>query len=83
MLLRPASRLVLSRTVERQVRRKSQRIERQGMQRIHFLCDILQRDAAHPADRIGKIFINHVSVDPDRLKDLGTLVRLDRGDPHL
>ena len=34
-------------------------------------------------DRPRKIGINDTSVDADGLKDLGTLVGLDRGDSHL
>ena len=53
------------------------------MQRIHLFFNIFQRNTAHPAYRSRKIGINDTSVNSDRLKDLGTLIGLDRGNPHL
>ena len=53
------------------------------MKRIHIVCDVLERDTADTADRIGKVLVHNILGDTDCLKDLCTLVRLDRGDTHL
>ncbi len=53
------------------------------MQRFRLVFNILQGNASHTAYRIGEIFIDHFFANTDRLKNLGALVRLDRGDSHL
>ncbi len=53
------------------------------MQRIHFLLDIFQGNSTHTAYRVGKIPVDHVPVNADGLKDLGALIGLNRGYPHL
>ena len=42
--------------------------------------DVYKRQTA---DRVGKIFVNDIFINTDRLEDLRTLVRLDRGNTHL
>ena len=82
MLLRAAAHLVMPRAVKRQIRGKSQRIKRLGMQFIHLSLNILYGDAAHTADRVGEILVDHFPVNADRLKNLGALIGLDGADSH-
>ncbi len=83
MLLRTASRLVLSGTVKRQIRRKTKRVKRKRMQIVHLFCNIRKTNPANPAYRICEIFIYHVRIYPDRLKNLRALIRLNCGNAHL
>ena len=53
------------------------------MQCIHLFLDIFQCDTAHTAHGIGKVFIDHIRINADGLKDLRALIGLDRGNPHL
>ena len=53
------------------------------MQIIYIFRNIIQCDAANTADRICKVFIDHALIDTDGFKDLGSMVRLDRGNTHL
>ena len=82
MLLPTAARFMLSGTVQCQVCRKPQRVKCQRVQRIHFVCNIFQRDAAHSANGIRKIPVHHVRINSDCLKNLRALIRLNRGNAH-
>ncbi len=82
MLFPAAARFMLSGTVQRQICRKPQRVKRQRMQGVHFVCDILQGNAAYSANGIGKIPVHHLRIYADCLKYLGTLIGLYRGYAH-
>ena len=45
---------------------------------IYLFFDIFQCDTTHTAYGIGKIFLNDIFRNANRLKDLRTLIRLDR-----
>ena len=53
------------------------------MQCVYIVLDIFQSDSADTAHGICEIFVNYILVDTDRFKDLGSLIRLDRGNTHL
>ena len=53
------------------------------MQGVHLFLDILQGNAAYPAHRISEVFVDHLFVNADRLKNLRALIGLDRGNAHL
>ena len=38
--------------------------------RFHSRLNLLQADAAHPADGTGEVLVDDILVDADRLKDL-------------
>ena len=82
MLLAAAPHLMTARTVQSQIIFQAQWVESPGMQRILLSFNIFQRDTADPADRIGKIFLDHITVYAQRFKNLRAFIRLDRGDPH-
>lgn len=69
--------------VQSQVIGQSQQIERFGMVHIHIFRDIIKGDTFHPADGVGKVFVNDIFADAHRLKDLGTLIGLQSGNTHL
>ena len=71
VLLPLTSHLVSSLTVQLQIYRKSQRVKSAGMKFIHLSLQVFQRDAAHPADGICKIFINQLLGDSHCLKNPG------------
>ena len=50
---------------------------------FHPFTDLFQSDTFYPTDRVGEIAVNHFCADPDALKDLSCLIRLNGGDPHL
>ena len=83
MLFPGASLFMKTQAVQSQAGVQSQRIECSRMQRFHLFLDLFQADAPDAADRVGKIFVHHFFVDADRLKNLGTQVRLDRRNTHL
>ena len=83
MLLLAAAHFVVANAVQGGICPQSQRIESSGMQVIHILLDILQGNAADPADGVRKVFVNDAAVDTNGLKNLGTLVGLDGGNTHL
>ena len=83
VLLPAASALMASHTFQRQVHIQTQRVKGCGVKLIRLLCDIVQRNAAHPADRSGKVFIYYLLVNSDGLENLGALVGLNRGNAHL
>ena len=60
MLLLSGPFLVTSHTFQGQIHIQPQRIKCRGMEHIHIICNILQGDSTHPADRIGEIFINNL-----------------------
>ncbi len=66
-----------------QINRKSKRVKRPAVLLIAGPADILQSDASHRAYGAGKIRADHFVRNADRFKDLASLIRLDRGDPHL
>ena len=62
---------------------QSQRIESGGMQPIHVVFDILQGDAADPADSSCEIFVDQFTAQTDGFKVFGALIRLQSGNAHL
>ena len=62
---------------------QAQGVEGLAVVPLHALADLVQADAAHPADGVGEIPVHHLPVDAHALEDLGGLVGLDGGDAHL
>ena len=83
VLLTLASCFVASDAVQCQIGRQLQRIECLGMTLIHIFCNVFQGNTADTADRTGEVFVDDILGDTDSLENLGTLIRLDRGDTHL
>ena len=81
--LAAASHLVLAYAVQRQIGVQSQGIKSLAVALVHILCDILQGNSAHAAHSSGEIFLDNILGNTDGLEDLGTLIRLDRGNTHL
>ena len=50
---------------------------------FHVLLDIVDGDAAHPADGVGEVFVNDLFADAHRLENLAALIGLDGGNAHL
>ena len=50
---------------------------------IYIVLNILDGNTPDPADRVGKVFINHFLADTDGFENLGALIRLDGGNTHL
>ncbi len=82
MLIPTASHLVVPRAVKGQVAPQSQGVKCPGMQLIHLLFHILQRDAAHPAHRVAEIPADNLRVNADCFENPGTLIGLDGTDSH-
>ena len=70
-------------TLQCKIRLSSQWIKCLTVTQFHILLYLFHGNPAHPAEGVGKIRINDLFGDAHRLEDLGTLVRLDRGDAHL
>ena len=83
MLLAPTLGFMFAYTVQCHIHFQSQRIKRLGMERNIIFGNFLNANTAHTAHRIRKIVINKFCPQPDCLKNLRSLVRLDRRDPHL
>ena len=49
----------------------------------HRVGDLLHADAAHAADGVAEIAVDHVLIDAHGLKDLGAAVGLNGGNAHL
>ena len=60
-----------------------QRVERLLVAVFHVLLDIVDGDAAHPADGVGEVFVNDLFADAHRFKNLAALIGLDGGNAHL
>ena len=60
-----------------------QRIEGMVMPPLDPLGDLLQANARHRADGIGKVAVDDLFADAHRLKNLGGLVGLQGGNAHL
>ncbi len=78
-----ASHLMPAHAVQGQIRIEPQRVKGLRVQGVRLLRDIIQRDTAHTADGVGKVFIYNVRSDTDGLKNLGALIGLNRGNSHL
>ena len=78
-----ASKTVASDALQCQVRIQPQRIKCLTVEPFHIFFDFLHGDASHPADGMGKIFVDHFFGDSHSLKNLGSLIRLDCGNSHL
>ena len=83
MRIGSASHLVAPLAVKGYIGFKSQRIIGCGMKRIDIVFDILDGNSADAADRIGEILVNDIFINTKCLKNLGTLIRLDRRNTHL
>ena len=82
MLFSLTAHFVRTHTVKSQIRIQPQRVKGFRMEFFHIFLNILQSNTADPAYGSGKILIDHLFGDTYRLKDLGSLVGLDRGDSH-
>ena len=69
---------MLSDAVQCHIYSKSQRIKGLCMECSIIFCNLLNSDSTDTADCIGKITIDKVTLQTDRLKDLCSLIRLDR-----
>ena len=78
-----ASHLVCTDTVKCQVCVQSQRIKGFRVKSVYVLLDIFQCDSAYTAYSSCKVFIDNILRDTDCLKDLRSLIRLDRRNTHL
>ena len=83
VLLTLTSCFMTSETVQRQIRRQFQRIKCLRMTLINVFCNVFQCNTADTADRTSEVFVDYILRDTDSFEDLGTLIRLDRGDTHL
>ena len=68
--------------VKSEIRVQAQRIEGFGMKFFHSVLNVFQGNAAHTAYSSCKISVDHFPGNAHRLKDLGSLIGLDSGDPH-
>ena len=73
---------VSSLTVQRHIDSQSQGIKRFRMERRVIRGDLLDSDPAHTAYRVCEIPVDKILLQSDRLKDLCSLVRLDRRNTH-
>ncbi len=82
MFFTAAAHLMAAGAVQGEIRLQAQRVKCARMQHILLPLYIAQGNAAHPAHCIGKIFVDHIHVDTDGLKNLRPLVGLNGGNPH-
>ena len=54
-----------------------------GVTATDLLGDLVEADAAEPADGAGEVLVDELVTEPDRLEDLGAGVGGDRRDAHL
>ena len=78
-----APQIVTAGGIQRCVHAQPQGIKRMGMPHMDVLVDLLQADALHSADSVGKIGVDHRLFDADGLKNLSGLIRLQRRNAHL
>ena len=78
VLFPAALEFMSSETVKGHIRVQSQRIKRLCVECSIILGDLLNADSANTADCIRKISVDELLLQSDRLKDLSTLVGLDR-----
>ena len=83
VVLSLASCFVPSSCRQFQIRGQSQWIKSPAVLFVTGFFDVLQSDAANTAHRSRKISLDHILRDTDRFEYLASLIRLDRGDPHL
>ncbi len=83
VLLLSGTLLVTSHALQGQINVQPQRVKGCGMQGIHIVCNIFQGNTAHTAYRVGKVLVNDLFGDTDRLKDLRALIGLNGGNTHL
>ena len=50
---------------------------------LHVLLDIVDGDAAYPADGVGKVFVDDLFTDAHGLENLAALIGLNGGNAHL
>ena len=82
-MLSLASGLMPAHCRKLKIYRKAQRIEGQAVLPVRSFSDLLQRNAAHPADGSGEVPVHHLPGNADSLKDLAALIGADRGYTHL
>ena len=78
-----AAQLVGAQAGQGGVGAQAQRVESLLVAGLDIGLDVRQRDAAHAAGGVGKVFVHHLAADAQRLKDLAALVGLDGGNAHL
>ena len=78
-----ASHLMGTYAVQCQICCKSKRVKSLGMKLLYVILDILQSDSAYAAYSSCKVTVDHILGDSDSLKDLRSLIGLDRGNTHL
>ena len=83
MLLPSAFIFVSSHTVKGHIPVESQRVKRLCVECSIVFCNLLNSDTADTAHRICEVPVNKLFLKSDRLEDLGSLIRLNRGDTHL
>ena len=75
----PAALIFMSsHAVQRHIAVQAKRIECLCVEGSVVLRDLLDPDASHTAYCIRKVLVNKLFFQPDRLKNLRALVRLDR-----
>ena len=79
----PAAEFVGTHAGQIHVNVQPQRVERLLVAVFHVLLDIVDGNAAHPADGVGKVFVNDLPADAHGLENLAALIGLDGGNAHL
>ena len=69
--------------IQRLVHAQSQRVKSVIVPECHAFLDLPNADSAHAAHCSGKISINDILPQPDRLENTGGLIGLQGGDAHL
>ena len=83
MFLAAASHLVMTGAVQGQLALQPQRIKCLRMQLVNFSLNILQCNATYTGHGVGEVLTDNFRCNTDCLKDLRTLIGLDRTDTHL
>ena len=78
-----ASKVMESDRIQRLIDAQPQRIPGVIVPESHAFLDLLNADSADAAHRSGKIPIDHLFSQTDRLENAGRLVGLERGNAHL
>ena len=70
-------------TVDPCVNPEAERIKGMAVMEFHSCPDLFHADPSYTAHGMGEIAVNNILFDSDCLKNLGRLIGLDSGNPHL
>ena len=82
MIFFSTARLVHTQTVKCCIVTKIQWVKSTCMKVFYLCLNVLKRNTTDSGYRIGKVHICHFLGDANRLKNLGTLIGLNRRDTH-